>query len=75
MTEPLQKRDFAAELGALGHPGFSYLKRKTGVNHAGVLLDAINEPDLDTRVAEALPWLALNYGDGLGLAHSECQTS
>jgi hypothetical protein len=43
--------------------GFSYLKRKTGVKPAGVLLDAIDESDLDTRVAEGLPWLAMNYAD------------
>ena len=55
------KRDFAAELGALGYPGFSYLKQRTGANPARVLLDAIDESDLDTRVAEGLPWLAMNY--------------
>jgi hypothetical protein len=32
-------------------------------NPAAVLLDALNEPDLDARVAEGLPWLALTYVD------------
>jgi hypothetical protein len=65
MTDPLRKRDFAAELGALGYPGFSYLKhkQKMRLNPAEVLLDALNESDLDTRVAEGLPWLALTYVD------------
>jgi hypothetical protein len=63
MTDPLRKRDFAAELGALGYPGFSYLKRKMTLNPAEALLDALNESDLDTRVAEGLPWLALTCGD------------
>ena len=32
-------------------------------NPAAVLLDALNEPNLDARVAEGLPWLALTYVD------------
>ncbi len=63
MTEPLRKRDFAAELGALGYPGFSYLKRNMRRNPAEVLLDALSESDLDTRVAEGLPWLVMTYVD------------
>ena len=38
MTEPLRKRDFAVEVGALGYPGFSYLKRKMRRNPAEVCL-------------------------------------
>ena len=56
-----QKRDFSGELGALGYPGFAYLRVKAKRNPAEVLLDALNQPDLDARVAEGLPWLALNY--------------
>lgn len=63
MTEPSRKHDFAAELGALGYPGFSYLKQKMRRNPAEVLLDAVNESDLDTRVAEGLPWLVMTYVD------------
>ncbi len=63
MTEPSLKHDFAAELGALGYPGFSYLNRKMRRDPAEVLLDAINESDLDTRVAEGLPWLVMTYVD------------
>lgn len=57
------KHDFAAELAALGYPGFAYLKTKARKNPASVLLDALEEADLDTRVAEGLPWLALAYVD------------
>lgn len=32
-------------------------------NPAGVLFDALNEADVETRVAEGLPWLALTYVD------------
>ena len=39
------KRDFSAELGALGYPGFSYLRSRRRRNPAEVLLEALNEPD------------------------------
>jgi transcriptional regulator with XRE-family HTH domain len=51
------------ELGALGYPGFSYLRRKPHRNPAEVLFTALNEPDLDMRVVEGLPWLAFAYVD------------
>lgn len=57
------KRDFSAELGALGYPGFSYLRGRRRRNPAEVLLEALNEPNLDARVAEGLPWLAVTYVD------------
>ncbi|MGA7358719.1 MAG: helix-turn-helix transcriptional regulator [Candidatus Sulfotelmatobacter sp.] len=58
-----RKRDFSAELGALGYPGFSYLRGRRRRNPAEVLLEALNEPNLDARVAEGLPWLAMTYVD------------
>ncbi len=58
-----KRPDFSAELGALGYPGFAYLGKNTKVNPALLLFDALNEPDLDSRVAEGLPWLALTYAD------------
>ena len=54
-----QKLDFSAELGALGYPGFSHLRVRRRRNPAEVLLEALNEPDLDSRVAEGVPWVAL----------------
>ncbi|MGO9084917.1 MAG: helix-turn-helix domain-containing protein [Candidatus Sulfotelmatobacter sp.] len=62
-TVPSQTRDFSAELGALGYPGFSYLRVRTRRNPAEVLFEALNETNLDSRVAEGLPWLALTYVD------------
>jgi len=58
-----QKLDLSAELGALGYPGFSYLRARRRRNPAEVVLAALNEPNLDSRVAEGLPWLALAYVD------------
>jgi transcriptional regulator with XRE-family HTH domain len=58
-----QKLDFSAELGALGYPGFSHLRVRRRRNPAEVLLEALNEANLDSRVAEGLPWVALAYVD------------
>ena len=55
--------DFTADLAALGYPGFAYLKTKAPQNPAGVLLDALDQANLDARVIEGLPWLALTYVD------------
>jgi transcriptional regulator with XRE-family HTH domain len=57
------RHDYGADLAALGYPGFAYLRTKVRRNPAGVLLHALNEPNLDSRVAEGLPWLALTYVD------------
>jgi hypothetical protein len=52
----------AVDLGALGYPGYGYLQGKQR-NPAEVLFDALNRPDLDARLVEALPWLPLEYPD------------
>lgn len=49
------------ELAGLGYPGFAHLRRGPRRNPAEVLLRALNEADLDSRVVEGLPWLALRY--------------
>ncbi len=54
----------AAELAALGYPGFAHLRgaaRK--VNPAAFLLTALSERNLEARVAEGLPWLVARYAD------------
>lgn len=61
MDERPHGDDYAAELGTLGYPEFSYLKGTTTPDPAKLLLYALNEPDLDSRIAEGLPWLALTY--------------
>ena len=53
-----------SELAALGYPGFAHLRaRRARRNPAEVLLSALGEPDLDSRVVEGLPWLAQRYVD------------
>lgn len=57
----LNESTFKAELGALGYPGFSYLRGKSHYNPARLLFLALDKDDLDRRVVEALPWLAYTY--------------
>lgn len=52
----------AADLAALGYPGFGYLSGEPR-NPAEVLFDALDRENLDARVVEALPWLPLQYPD------------
>jgi hypothetical protein len=59
----MRKHDYAADLGSLGYPGFAYMGPRVRTNPARVLFDALNEPDLDSRVAEGLPWLLFTYVD------------
>jgi transcriptional regulator with XRE-family HTH domain len=51
----------AEALGALGYPGFAYLKRGTRWHPAQVLLAALQQSNLEARLAEALPWVVLHY--------------
>lgn len=54
---------WARHLGALGYPGFSYWKARPDRNPAELLLNALMQRDLDSRVAKGLPWLVFNYTD------------
>jgi transcriptional regulator with XRE-family HTH domain len=53
--------DLARELSALGYPGFVRARSKPSWNPTELLLAALIKDNLDTRVAEAIPWLALHY--------------
>jgi transcriptional regulator with XRE-family HTH domain len=55
--------DLKSDLGALGYPGFGYLGGKPANNPARLLFYALDRPDLDARVVEALPWLTSTYVD------------
>jgi transcriptional regulator with XRE-family HTH domain len=50
----------ARQLAGLGYPGFAHLRGQKA-NPAAVLLEALRQPDLEVRLAEALPWVALTY--------------
>jgi transcriptional regulator with XRE-family HTH domain len=62
-VRPKNANTLATDLASLGYPGFAYLKSKRKKNPAEVLLSALSTKCLETRVAEALPWLLLRYPD------------
>jgi transcriptional regulator with XRE-family HTH domain len=54
----------ASELAALGYPGFAYLSSgRPTWNPAELLLAVLTRDELETRVAEGLPWLAYAHSD------------
>ena len=62
-VQPKDAKTLATDLASLGYPGFSYLKSKRKKNPGEVLLSALSTKCLESRVAEALPWLLLRYPD------------
>ena len=62
-TEQGSTQQVAEALGALGYPGFTYLKRSKRVNPAQVLLTALLMQNLETRLTDALPWVAWRYAN------------
>lgn len=53
----------ACDLGALGYPGLAYLRPRNWKpkNPGAVLLTALSQEDLESRLVEALPWLVLTF--------------
>jgi transcriptional regulator with XRE-family HTH domain len=60
---PLKDEEMKADLGALGYPGFIYLRGRPKRNPVQLLFYALNQPDLDARLVEALPWLTCTFVD------------
>lgn len=52
----------ARQLSGLGYPGFRHLRPRKA-NPAAVVLEALLQDDLETRLAEALPWVLVTYPD------------
>jgi hypothetical protein len=59
----LKAEEATAALGAVGYPGFAYLRNRRPLNPADLLLRALRAGDVDARVVEALPWVLLRYVD------------
>lgn len=64
----LNEEALAEELAGHGYPGLGHLvsrkslvSRKRKRNPAELLLSALSQPNLESRLVEALPWLALTY--------------
>lgn len=62
-TRKISDESLATDLATLGYPKLSLLKKGRRKNPAGVLLAALASKNLDARVAEALPWLVLEFSD------------
>jgi transcriptional regulator with XRE-family HTH domain len=59
---PSDESALAADLASLGYPGLSNIKRRrSSKNPAEVLLSALRADDLDSRLVEALPWVAWKF--------------
>jgi transcriptional regulator with XRE-family HTH domain len=63
LQEPASDEQLARELGTLGYPGFAYLRKGPKRNPAELLVRALSKDDLEARLAEALPWLLVQYPD------------
>jgi hypothetical protein len=61
-TKEIDASKLAHQLASLGYPGFAHL-RGGGyrANPATVVLDALLQRNLETRLAEALPWVVATY--------------
>jgi hypothetical protein len=53
----------ASDLAVLGYPGFAYFRpgKSKPKNPGEVLLTALAQEDLESRLVEALPWLVLRF--------------
>lgn len=58
---PVHAEQLPRLLGSLGYEGFRYLETRRRMNPAEVLLRTLRSPNLDGRVARALPWLVVEY--------------
>jgi transcriptional regulator with XRE-family HTH domain len=63
VPEPVRPDDLQKNLAALGYPGFAHVRPVRAGNPAEVMVGAILNRNLDTRLVEALPWVLKNYTD------------
>jgi len=61
-TEAIEPGLLARQLAGLGYPGFAHLRPRKA-NPAAVVVTALLQKDLETRLVEALPWVLLTYPD------------
>jgi transcriptional regulator with XRE-family HTH domain len=62
----LDNREVASELAALGYAGFSYMHgSRPKWNPAELLLAALTKDELESRVAEGLPWLVYAFNNDM----------
>lgn len=61
--QKVSSENLARKLAALGYPGFASMRAGWKTNPAEVLVTALSQSNLDSRVTEALPWVLLRYPD------------
>ncbi len=63
LRSPLAGAALARDLAGLGYPALAYLRPRQWKpkNPGEVLLAALAQDDLESRLVEALPWLGLRY--------------
>jgi transcriptional regulator with XRE-family HTH domain len=60
---------FRAQLSALGYSEFAHVSRSRSRQRPdAILMDVLAKPDVDSRVVEALPWLARSHMQQLDFA-------
>jgi transcriptional regulator with XRE-family HTH domain len=61
-TKEVDVSKLARQLASLGYPGFAHLRSGNyKANPAMVILDALLQRNLETRLSEALPWVVATY--------------
>jgi transcriptional regulator with XRE-family HTH domain len=61
-TKEIDATRLAHQLASLGYPGFGHLGAGGyKANPASVVLDALLQRNLETRLSEALPWVVATY--------------
>ena len=64
VPEPTDAQQLAEYMALLGYPGYAYLRPHVARRNPGeVLLTALAQNNLESRLVEALPWLLLRYWD------------
>jgi transcriptional regulator with XRE-family HTH domain len=63
VPQPGRPDDLQNQLASLGYPGFEHVRARQTSNPAEVVLSAVVQRDLDTRLVEALPWVLKSYTD------------
>jgi transcriptional regulator with XRE-family HTH domain len=63
VTQSSRPDELQNRLASLGYPGFEHLRAGQTSNPAEVVLGAVIQRDLDTRLVEALPWVLKTYTD------------
>lgn len=59
----LDSLKLSQQLSGLGYPGFAYMRARATWNPVELLVAALTKDELESRTAEALPWLALAYSN------------